>query len=81
MTHQPPDEFDPPLTKEDYAEIVGDTIDEAVHNLEHGEIEPLCRAIRDKISVILQEHRKYRPDHMPASEDYRDPNDRWWDRP
>jgi hypothetical protein len=70
-------DLDAPLTVTDYAEIIADTIDEAVGNLEYSEIEPLCRAIRDKIGAILQENRRWRPD--PDTD--RDPNDRrWWDR-
>lgn len=74
------DDFDAPLTMQDYVEIVGDALDEAVDKLEHSEIERLCKAVREKIGAILQENRRWRPDDKPASETDRDPGDRWWDR-
>ena len=73
------DYFDAPLTMQDYIEIVGDALDEAVDKLEHGEIERLCAAVRAKIGAIIQENRRWRPD-VAAPEPERDPNDRWWDR-
>jgi hypothetical protein len=51
-------DLDAPLTLTDYIEII---LDEAVHNLEQREIEPLCSAIREKIGAIIQENRRWRP--------------------
>jgi hypothetical protein len=73
-------DLDAPLTLIDYIEIISDTLDEAVDNLEQREVEQLCRAIREKIGAIVQENRRWRPDDRPAHETDRDPNDRWWDR-
>jgi hypothetical protein len=51
-------DLDAPLTLTDYTEII---LDEAVHNLEQREIEPLCSAVREKIGAIIQENRRWRP--------------------
>ena len=67
------DDFDAPLTMQDYVEIISDTLDRAVDNLEQREIEPLCSAVPEKIGAILQENRKWRPDDKPPSETDRDP--------
>ena len=84
MTHEPSDDdidLDAPLTVTDYVEMTCDILEEAVDQLKQGEIELLCADIRAKISAILREHRMWRPDDTPGSEDDRDPGNRWWDRP
>jgi hypothetical protein len=75
------DDLDKPLNLRDYVEIVSDTLDEAVDGLEHGEVELLCTVVRAKVSAILKERCMWRPDDRSASDDDRDPNNRWWDRP
>lgn len=68
--------FDSPLTLQDYIEIVTDDLNEAVDALNDLEIEPLCRAIRKKLYLILDERRS---SAEPAPEAEPAP-DRWWDR-
>jgi hypothetical protein len=52
-------DLDAPLTVDDYIGIVSDGIEEAAHNLEHLDVELLCRAIREKISAVLLESRRW----------------------
>jgi hypothetical protein len=46
------DDFDAPLTLQDWIEVVADDLDQAADALSEQEVEQLCRAIRRKLAEI-----------------------------